>query len=48
MTFTVILTSGITAPGAVRNLAITGRTGNSIAISFDAPTSNGGSCNYRL
>jgi len=42
MTFTVT-SSGITAPGAVRNLAITGRTGNSIAISFDAPSSNGGS-----
>jgi hypothetical protein len=42
MTFTYNA-SGITAPGAVRNLAITGRTGNSISLSFDAPSSDGGS-----
>ena len=36
------ISSGITAPGAVRNLTITSRTGNSIALSFDAPSYNGG------
>ena len=36
------ITSGIVAPGAPRNLAISSRSGNSIGISFDAPSYDGG------